>query len=151
MNITQDDGDNEHSFSPERIVSRLHIAATLTNLIAVWKRGITKREYDWVNPLFQFLQSKKKENLAYHTLFFTFFGLRSFFQFSNKKDTQTESTFSNNYVFYLYKKNLSIREVIMLRHFSVQIYKCSFSCFMILTLCTVYRWHCLITTLICRL
>lgn len=35
MNITQDDGDNEHSLSPERIVSRLHIAATLTNLIAV--------------------------------------------------------------------------------------------------------------------
>lgn len=35
MSITQDDGDNEHSLSPERIVSRLHIAATLTNLIAV--------------------------------------------------------------------------------------------------------------------
>lgn len=35
MNITQDDGDNEYSLSPERIVSRLHIAATLTNLIAV--------------------------------------------------------------------------------------------------------------------
>lgn len=150
MNITQDDGDNEHSLSPERIVSRLHIAATLTNLIAVWKRGITKREYDWVNPLFQFLQSKKK---IWPTTLYSlhFLAWEAFFQFSNKKDTQTESTFSNNYVFYLYKKNLSIREVIMLRHFSVQIYKCSFSCFMILTLCTVYRWHCLITTLICRL
>lgn len=36
----------------ERIVLRLYIVVILINLIVVWKRGIIKREYDWVNFFF---------------------------------------------------------------------------------------------------
>lgn len=84
MSITQDDGDNEHFLSPLRIASILHIAATFTNLIPIWKRGITKREEDWVNPIFQFLQSKKK---FWPTTLYSlhFLAWEAFFNFQIKK------------------------------------------------------------------
>lgn len=84
MSITQDDGDNEHFLSPLRIASILHIAATFTNLIPIWKRGITKREEDWVNPIFQFLQSNKNSGLPLFILYI-FWPEKLFFNFQIKK------------------------------------------------------------------